>query len=71
MDLFKKCYDFTRADEVKAAGFYPYFKALDAADAADREGTLNVTAMERLLGGLLAAQLYSVAKLAGVEDQGG
>ena len=26
MDLFQKCYDFTRADEVKAAGFYPYFR---------------------------------------------
>lgn len=28
MDLFKKCYDFTRADEVKAAGFYPYFRPI-------------------------------------------
>ena len=46
----------------------PYFEALDAADAADREGKLDVTAMERLLGDLLAAQLYSVAKLAGIED---
>lgn len=25
MDLFKKCNDFTRADEVKAKGLYPYF----------------------------------------------
>lgn len=25
MDLFEKCYSFTRADEVKAAGLYPYF----------------------------------------------
>ncbi len=30
MDLFKKCYDFTRADEVKALGFYPYFRAIEA-----------------------------------------
>lgn len=29
MDLFKKCYEFTRADEVKAAGFYPYFRAIE------------------------------------------
>src|SRR5512135_1344835 len=29
-DLFQKCYDFTRADEVKAAGFYPYFRAIEA-----------------------------------------
>ena len=30
MDLFKKAYDFTRADDVKAAGYYPYFHALDS-----------------------------------------
>lgn len=29
MDLFQKCYSFTRADEVKAAGFYPYFRAIE------------------------------------------
>jgi len=29
LDLFKKCYDFTRADEVKATGCYPYFRAIE------------------------------------------
>ncbi len=29
MDLFKKCYDFTRADEVKALGVYPYFRTIE------------------------------------------
>ncbi|MGE5480679.1 MAG: aminotransferase class I/II-fold pyridoxal phosphate-dependent enzyme [Chloroflexota bacterium] len=29
MDLFEKCYSFTRADEVKAAGLYPYFHAIE------------------------------------------
>lgn len=29
VDLFQKCLDFTRADEVKAAGFYPYFRAIE------------------------------------------
>jgi 8-amino-7-oxononanoate synthase len=29
LDLFQKCYDFTRAEEVKAAGFYPYFRAIE------------------------------------------
>lgn len=28
MDLFQKCYNFTRADEVKAMGLYPYFRAI-------------------------------------------
>lgn len=29
MDLFKKCYDFKRADEIKAMGVYPYFRAVE------------------------------------------
>ncbi len=29
MDLFKKCYDFTRADEIKEAGYYPYFRPIE------------------------------------------
>ena len=29
IDLFQKCWDFTRADDVKAAGFYPYFRAIE------------------------------------------
>lgn len=29
MDLFEKCRSFTRADEAKAAGFYPYFHAIE------------------------------------------
>lgn len=29
MDLFKKCYDFTRADEIKKTGLYPYFRAIE------------------------------------------
>jgi len=28
LDLFKKCYEFTRADDIKALGFYPYFRAI-------------------------------------------
>lgn len=28
MDLFKKCHDFTRVDELKAIGLYPYFHQL-------------------------------------------
>jgi len=30
LDLFEKCYDFKRADEVKALGIYPYFRAIQA-----------------------------------------
>ncbi len=30
-DLFEKCLNFTRADEVKAAGLYPYFQPISSA----------------------------------------
>jgi 8-amino-7-oxononanoate synthase len=29
LDLFKKAYEFTRADEVKALGYYPYFRPIE------------------------------------------
>lgn len=29
VDLFQKCLQFTRVEEVKAAGFYPYFRAIE------------------------------------------
>ena len=28
MDIFQRCIDFTRADEVKALGLYPYFREI-------------------------------------------
>ena len=30
MDIFKKCYDWTEADEVRASGLYPYFHKLES-----------------------------------------
>lgn len=30
VDIFQKAYDFTRADDVKKAGYYPYFRAIEA-----------------------------------------
>ena len=32
MDLFDKCKSFTRADDTKAAGFYPYFHAIQESE---------------------------------------
>lgn len=43
----------------------PYFDALDAADSACRAGTIDVSKMEELLGGLLANQLAEFYKSAG------
>lgn len=42
----------------------PYFEALDVADAAAREGRIDVGKMEALLESLLAAQLLSVVERA-------
>jgi len=44
MDLFDKCYAFTRADEARAAGYYPYFIPLD-----DTEGTEVVVRGKRMI----------------------
>jgi len=43
-----------------AADRTPYFQALEAADAAERDGRQDLSAMEALLESLLAAQLLSV-----------
>jgi 8-amino-7-oxononanoate synthase len=32
LDLFTKCYEFTRADEVKASGLYPYFRSIEESE---------------------------------------
>lgn len=43
----------------------PYFDALDAADAACREGRVDVSKMEELLSGMLAKQLHGAYEQAG------
>lgn len=43
----------------------PYFEALDTADAAFREGRIDVSKMEELLGSLLANQLAKFYQSAG------
>jgi len=35
LSLLQKCYDFTRADEVKAAGFYPYFRSIEESEGPE------------------------------------
>lgn len=43
----------------------PYFDALDAADAAWKDGRVDVSKMEELLGGMLAKQLANFYESAG------
>ena len=42
-----------------ASDKHPYYQALEAADAAEAAGTLDLSALETLLGGQLADQLLS------------
>jgi 8-amino-7-oxononanoate synthase len=35
VDLFDKCKAFTRADEIKAAGLYPYFRAIEESEGPE------------------------------------
>ena len=44
MDIFQKCYAYTRAAEARAAGFYPYFIPLE-----DTEGTEVVIHGKRMI----------------------
>jgi 8-amino-7-oxononanoate synthase len=47
VDLFEKCYNFTRADEVKEAGLYPYFHPIE-----ENEGpVVNVEGREFIMAG--------------------
>jgi hypothetical protein len=39
MDLFDKCYKFTKAKELMAAGMYPYFRVIESAQ--DPEVMIN------------------------------
>lgn len=32
MNIFEKCYEFRRADDIKKAGIYPYFKAIEESE---------------------------------------
>lgn len=46
-DIFDKAYDFTKADEVKAQGLYPYFKPLQATDGT----TVKIDGREVIMAG--------------------
>ncbi|MDR8393195.1 aminotransferase class I/II-fold pyridoxal phosphate-dependent enzyme [Aliifodinibius sp. S!AR15-10] len=46
-DIFSKAFDFTKADEVKAEGLYPYFKPLQATDGT----TVKIEGREVIMAG--------------------
>jgi len=46
-DIFAKAYDFTKAEEIKAQGLYPYFKPLQATDGT----TVKIEGREVIMAG--------------------
>ena len=72
MDLFEKCFNFTRADEVKAAGFYPYFRAIEANEGpvVKIEGRQIIMAGSNNYLGLTAHPKVKEAAIKAINDYG-
>ncbi|MBI5216039.1 MAG: pyridoxal phosphate-dependent aminotransferase family protein [Ignavibacteriae bacterium] len=72
VDLFQKCWDFTRADEIKAAGFYPYFRAIEENEGpvVQIEGKKVIMAGSNNYLGLTAHPKVKEAALKAVEKYG-
>jgi 8-amino-7-oxononanoate synthase len=72
LDLFKKCYDFTRADDIKALGFYPYFRPIEENEGpvVQIEGRKIVMAGSNNYLGLTAHPKVKEAALKAVQKYG-
>lgn len=72
MDLFKKCYDFTRADEIKASGMYPYFRAIEENEGpvVYIEGQKKIMAGSNNYLGLTAHPKVKEAAIKAIEKYG-
>lgn len=72
MDLFEKCYNFKRADEVKALGIYPYFRAIEANEGpvVRIEGREIIMAGSNNYLGLTANPKVKEAALKAIEKYG-
>lgn len=72
MDLFTKCYEFTRADDIKAMGIYPYFRPIEENEGpvVQIEGRKIVMAGSNNYLGLTAHPKVKEAALKAVEKYG-
>ena len=72
MDLFDKCRNFTRADETKAAGLYPYFHAIEESEGpvVQIEGRKIVMAGSNNYLGLTAHPKVKEAAIKAVQKYG-
>jgi 8-amino-7-oxononanoate synthase len=71
-DLFEKCRSFTRADEIKAAGYYPYFRPIEENEGPEVriEGRSMVMAGSNNYLGLTADPRVKEAAMKAVEKYG-
>jgi len=72
LDLFKKCFEFTRADEIKEAGFYPYFRPIEENEGpvVQIEGRKVIMAGSNNYLGLTAHPKVKEAGIKAVEKYG-
>ena len=72
MNLFSKCYDFTRADEIKKTGLYPYFRAIEENEGpvVQIEGRKIIMAGSNNYLGLTAHPKVKEAAIKAVEKYG-
>jgi 8-amino-7-oxononanoate synthase len=72
LDLFSKCYDFTRADEIKKTGLYPYFRAIEENEGpvVQIEGRKIIMACSNNYLGLTAHPKVKEAAIKAVEKYG-
>ena len=72
MDLFTKCYEFTRADEIKASGLYPYFRPIEENEGpvVQIEGRKVIMAGSNNYLGLTAHPKVKEAAIKAVEKYG-
>jgi 8-amino-7-oxononanoate synthase len=72
LDLFSKCYEFTRADEIKALGLYPYFRAIEENEGpvVQIEGRKVIMAGSNNYLGLTAHPAVKEAAVKAVEKYG-
>ena len=72
IDLFQKCWSFTRADEVKASGYYPYFRPIEENEGpvVRIEGRKIIMAGSNNYLGLTADDRVKKAAVSAIEKYG-
>jgi len=72
VDLFQKCWSFTRADEIKALGYYPYFRPIEESEGpvVMIEGRKIIMAGSNNYLGLTSDPRVRKAAIAAIEKYG-